>query len=100
MRSEIRVQENAALFTLGTESGYLHNLFFRNPKPIVLMTDDGATVRDHTLRSLEKDVYRVEVAADGRTSLETAQRLKPDVNFSQGMPHDQNSRGWRQRIEP
>src|SRR6185369_8993145 len=40
---------------------------------------DDATVRDLMDRSLAKDGYRVEVAADGRTGLEMAKRLKPAV---------------------
>jgi hypothetical protein len=47
--------------------------------PIVLVIDDDATVRDLMQRSLAKDGYRVEVAADGRTGLEMAKRLKPAV---------------------
>ncbi len=47
--------------------------------PVVLVIDDDATVRDLMQRSLAKDGYRVEVAADGRTGLEMAKRLKPAV---------------------
>jgi len=47
--------------------------------PVVLVIDDDATVRDLMQRSLSKDGYRVEVAADGRTGLEMAKRLKPAV---------------------
>jgi signal transduction histidine kinase/CheY-like chemotaxis protein/ligand-binding sensor domain-containing protein len=45
----------------------------------VLVIDDDATVRELMQRSLSKDGYRVEVAADGRTGLEMAKRLKPAV---------------------
>jgi signal transduction histidine kinase/CheY-like chemotaxis protein/ligand-binding sensor domain-containing protein/protocatechuate 3,4-dioxygenase beta subunit len=45
----------------------------------VLVIDDDATVRDLMQRSLSKDGYVVEVAADGRTGLEMARRLKPAV---------------------
>jgi CheY-like chemotaxis protein len=44
-----------------------------------LVIDDDATVRDLMQRSLSKDGYCVEVAADGRTGLEMAKRLKPAV---------------------
>src|SRR6185503_13241950 len=47
--------------------------------PIVLVIDDDAAVRDLMQRSLGKDGYRVEVASNGRTGLEMAQRLKPAV---------------------
>jgi signal transduction histidine kinase/DNA-binding response OmpR family regulator len=48
-------------------------------KSLVLVIDDDATVRDLMQRSLAKDGYRVEVAADGRTGLEMARRLQPAV---------------------
>jgi CheY-like chemotaxis protein len=47
--------------------------------PIVLVIDDDPTVRELMQRSLAKDGYRVESAADGRTGLEMASRLKPAV---------------------
>jgi signal transduction histidine kinase/DNA-binding response OmpR family regulator/ligand-binding sensor domain-containing protein len=47
--------------------------------PVVLVIDDDPTVRDLMQRSLDKDGFRVEVAADGRTGLEMARRLKPAV---------------------
>ena len=47
--------------------------------PVVLVIDDDPTVRDLMQRSLSKDGYQVEVAADGRTGLEMARRLKPAV---------------------
>jgi len=47
--------------------------------PVVLVIDDDPTVRDLMARSLGKDGFRVEVAADGRTGLEMARRLKPAV---------------------
>jgi hypothetical protein len=47
--------------------------------PVVLVIDDDATVRELMQRSLGKDGYRVEVAADGRIGLEMARRLKPAV---------------------
>ncbi len=45
----------------------------------VLVIDDDPTVHDLMRRSLEKDGFRVEVAADGKTGLELAKRLKPSV---------------------
>jgi CheY-like chemotaxis protein len=47
--------------------------------PIVLVVDDDATARDLMQRSLSKDGYCVEVAADGRSGLEMARRLKPAI---------------------
>jgi len=45
----------------------------------VLVIDDDPAVRELMQRSLAKDGYQVEVAADGRTGLEMARRLKPAV---------------------
>jgi signal transduction histidine kinase/CheY-like chemotaxis protein/streptogramin lyase len=47
--------------------------------PVVLVIDDDPSVCELMQRSLGKDGYRVEVAADGRTGLEMAKRLKPAV---------------------
>jgi signal transduction histidine kinase/CheY-like chemotaxis protein/ligand-binding sensor domain-containing protein len=47
--------------------------------PIVLVIDDDPAVRDLMQRSLGKEGYRVEAAADGKTGLEMAKRLKPAV---------------------
>jgi len=46
---------------------------------IVLVIDDDPAVHDLMRRSLEKDGFRVEVAADGKTGLELAKQLKPAV---------------------
>jgi len=61
--------------------------YFRRPSgssasaagPIVLVIDDDPSVLDLMQRTLGKDGYRVEVAADGRTGLEMAKRLQPAV---------------------
>jgi CheY-like chemotaxis protein len=45
----------------------------------VLVIDDDPAVRELMQRSLGKDGYRVEVAADGRAGLEMAKRLRPAV---------------------
>jgi CheY-like chemotaxis protein len=45
----------------------------------VLVIDDDPAVRELMQRSLAKDGYHVEVAADGRTGIEMAKRLKPAV---------------------
>jgi PAS domain S-box-containing protein len=45
----------------------------------VLVIDDDPAVRDLMQRSLEKDGFRVELAADGRTGFEMAKQLKPAV---------------------
>jgi len=52
------------------------------PRPdasTVLVIDDDPAVHDLMRRSLEKDGFRVEVAADGKTGLELAKQLKPVV---------------------
>ena len=51
----------------------------RGHGPVVLVIDDDPAVRELMQRSLSKEGYRVEVAADGRTGLEMAKRLKPSV---------------------
>ena len=45
----------------------------------LLVIDDDPAVHDLMRRSLEKDGFRVEVAADGKTGIELAKRLKPAV---------------------
>ncbi len=45
----------------------------------VLVIDDDPTVHDLMRRSLEKDGFRVETAADGKRGLELARQLKPAV---------------------
>jgi len=49
------------------------------PHSVVLVIDDDPAVHDLMRRSLEKDGFRVEVAADGKTGLELARQLKPAV---------------------
>ena len=46
---------------------------------MVLVIDDDPAVRELMHRSLTKDGFRVELAADGRTGIEMARRLKPAV---------------------
>ncbi|MCW5554051.1 MAG: response regulator [Verrucomicrobiae bacterium] len=56
--------------------------------PCVLVIDDDASVRDLMQRSLAKDGFRVETAADGKTGLELAKQLKPAViTLDVMMPH-------------
>jgi DNA-binding response OmpR family regulator len=45
----------------------------------VLVVDDDATVRDVVARYLDDAGYRVEVAADGESALESAARERPDA---------------------
>jgi len=45
--------------------------------PVILVIDDDAHVRELIQRSLTREGYRVELAADGRTGLELAERLQP-----------------------
>jgi len=49
------------------------------PGPLVLVIDDDPSMRELMQRSLAKDGYRVEVAANGRAGLEMARRLKPAI---------------------
>jgi len=54
----------------------------------LLVIDDDPAVHDLMRRSLEKEGYRIEAAADGRTGVELAGRLKPDViTLDVMMPH-------------
>ena len=45
--------------------------------PVILVIDDDANVRELIHRSLTREGYRVELAADGKTGLELAARLQP-----------------------
>ena len=51
------------------------------PKPhsTVLVIDDDPSARDLIARALTKEGFAVELAADGRTGLELARRLKPQA---------------------
>jgi CheY-like chemotaxis protein len=51
----------------------------RTSRSTVLVIDDDLVVHDLMRRSLEKDGFLVEVAADGKTGLELAKQLKPEV---------------------
>ena len=50
-----------------------------NPQSTVLVIDDDANVRDLMRRTLTKDGFHVEVAADGARGLALAKQLKPSV---------------------
>jgi len=47
--------------------------------PLVLVIDDDATVQDLLRRSLNRDGFRVETAADGATGLARARELRPAI---------------------
>jgi len=49
------------------------------PHSTVLVIDDDPAVHDLMRRSLEKDGFHIETAADGKTGLELARQLKPAV---------------------
>ena len=51
----------------------------RSAQSIVLVIDDDASVRDLMQRTLAKDGFRVEVAANGQRGLELAKQLQPAV---------------------
>jgi signal transduction histidine kinase/DNA-binding response OmpR family regulator/ligand-binding sensor domain-containing protein/protocatechuate 3,4-dioxygenase beta subunit len=56
--------------------------------PCVLVIDDDASARDLMQRSLAKDGFRVELAADGQTGLSLARQLQPAViTLDVMMPH-------------
>ena len=60
--------------------------------PLMLVIDDDAAVRDLLQRSLTKEGYHVETAADGQRGLELARQLKPTViTLDVMMP---NMDGW------
>lgn len=46
---------------------------------LILVVEDEPTLQETLAYNLEKQGYRVETAGDGRTALETARRLKPDL---------------------
>jgi len=48
-----------------------------NRKSLVLVIDDDASARELLSRTLSKEGFRVEVAADGRRGLELAKQLQP-----------------------
>ncbi len=60
----------------------------RNSHSTVLVIDDDPAVHDLMRRSLEKDGFRVELAADGKRGLEMAKQLMPAViTLDVMMPH-------------
>jgi signal transduction histidine kinase/CheY-like chemotaxis protein/ligand-binding sensor domain-containing protein len=60
--------------------------------PCVLVIDDDASVRDLMQRSLSKEGFRLELAADGPAGLALARELKPAViTLDVMMPHQD---GW------
>jgi signal transduction histidine kinase/DNA-binding response OmpR family regulator len=79
------------------EDGTAQTQFFTKPTasisassngPCVLVIDDDAAARDLMQRSLAKDGFRVEVAADGPAGLALAHRIKPAViTLDVMMPH-------------
>jgi CheY-like chemotaxis protein len=60
--------------------------------PCVLVIDDDPAVHDLLRRSLEKEGFRVETAADGKTGLALAKQLKPAVITLDVMMPSQD--GW------
>lgn len=46
---------------------------------LILVVEDEPSLQETLAYNLEKQGYRVETASDGRTALETARRLKPDL---------------------
>ena len=47
--------------------------------PLILVIDDDVTVQDLLRRSLNRDGFRVETAADGSSGLARARKLHPDI---------------------
>jgi CheY-like chemotaxis protein len=72
------VRETAVQPVAATVSPTPHSAL-RTSHSTVLVIDDDPAVHDLMRRSLEKDGFRVEVAADGKRGLELAQQLKPAV---------------------
>jgi signal transduction histidine kinase/DNA-binding response OmpR family regulator len=82
-----QVQESSSTTDLATKPVRSSDLAVAS-SPCVLVIDDDASVRDLMRRSLEKDRFRVEEAADGKTGLELARQLKPSViTLDVMMPH-------------
>lgn len=46
---------------------------------LILVVEDEPTLQETLAYNLEKQGYRIETAGDGRSALETARRLKPDL---------------------
>jgi len=60
----------------------------RAPHSLVLVIDDDPAVHDLMRRSLAKDGFHIETAADGKTGIELARQLKPAViTLDVMMPH-------------
>ena len=62
--------------------GALLPLPVQNPVPLVLVVDDSITVRRVTQRLLQREGYRVALAADGLQALERLQDERPAVVLS------------------
>jgi len=71
--------KDAAVEPVTTTVGPTPRSALRTPHSTVLVIDDDPAVHDLMRRSLEKDGFRVEAAADGRSGLELAKQLNPTV---------------------
>ena len=66
-------------FIRAADTAPLRPAAHRSSQPTVLVIDDDANVRDLMARSLGKDGFNVQTAADGRHGLELAKQLNPAV---------------------
>ena len=82
------VKDPAVQAASAAERSTLYSALLAAPKPgdgggiphsTVLVIDDDPAARDLIERSLGKEGYRVLLAGDGKSGLELAKRLKPDV---------------------
>jgi signal transduction histidine kinase/DNA-binding response OmpR family regulator/streptogramin lyase len=64
---------------LGTRAASTAHGAVRVPHSTVLVIDDEPIARDLIERALSKEGFRVELAADGRSGLERARKLKPQA---------------------
>ncbi|MDR0478203.1 MAG: response regulator, partial [Burkholderiaceae bacterium] len=75
-------QPAAAVTGDGSTSAASSNAASRAESPLVLVVDDSITMRRVTQRLLQRDGYRVALAADGLQGLEQLQKERPAVVLS------------------
>ena len=80
MTLPVQVQDpSETAFIRAADTAPLRPAAHRSSQPTVLVIDDDANVRDLMARSLGKDGFNVQTAADGRHGLELAKQLNPAV---------------------
>ena len=61
-----------------TDSIFLYGIFLRMSEKI-LVVEDEPSLQETLVYSLKKEGYEVEAVGDGRSALESARKLKPDL---------------------